>query len=76
MRTNDINIDLQADMVVNTDYVFPVQKKYPIRTRSQAANSMSQAKGKPDYGTVMKAACRRHPDLPGCNAVTMSQGQK
>jgi hypothetical protein len=72
MRTNDII----ADVLVNTDYVFPVQKKYPIKTRAQAANSMSQAKGQPDYGTVMKAACRKFPDLPGCSAVTMSQGQK
>ena len=76
MRTNNIIVDLQADAVVNTDYVFPVQKKYPIKTRAQAASSMSRAKGKPDYGTVMKAACRKFPDLPGCSNVTMSQGQK
>jgi hypothetical protein len=76
MNSNDIIVDLQADMVVNTEYVYPVQKKYSIKTRAQAASSMSQAKGKPDYGTVMKAACRKFPDLPGCSAVTMSQGKK
>jgi len=76
MKSNDITVDLQADSLVNTDYVYPVQGKYPIKTRAQAAAAMAKAKGQPDYGTVMKACCRKYPDLPGCSNVTMSQGQK
>jgi hypothetical protein len=68
MKSNDINIDVRADHTVSMNYAMP-GNKYPITTRAAARSSMASAKGKPEYGTVAKAACRKYPDLPGCNAV-------
>jgi hypothetical protein len=68
MKSNEINVDVKADMVVSNNYAMP-GNKYPISTRAAARSSMSSAKGKPEYGTVAKAACRKFPDLPGCSAI-------
>jgi hypothetical protein len=47
-------------------FVFPEKKAYPIHDRAHGANALARASGKPEWGAVKAAVCKRYPDLPAC----------
>lgn len=60
----------QRKSLSKSDFVFPDKApgpgSYPIPDRQHGANALARANGKPEYGQVKAAVCKRYSDLPEC----------
>lgn len=50
----------------STSFALPKTRQYPVHDRMHAGLALGRAKGKPEYGTVKAAVCKRYSDLPAC----------
>lgn len=50
----------------STSFALPKTRDYPIHDRVHGGLALGRAKGKPEYGTVKAAVCKRYSDLPAC----------
>jgi len=47
-------------------FVFSKERRFPIHDKAHAANALARAAGTKDHAAVMKAVCKKYPDMPAC----------